>query len=92
MFHFENEKSAIYQKGIRIIQIAIILWLVLTQITDDTYLEPIFKGLWIFSVSIWGILEGIKAVIAKQNRIGYLYFIGIGIFLISITYMYVSMN
>lgn len=92
VFHFENEKSVIYHKGILITKLVFILSIVLTQIFDDTYIEFLFSGLWILSISACGILEGMKTVIAKQNRVGYLYFIGIGIFLISIFYIYVSMN
>lgn len=92
MFHFENQESAIYKKGLLVNQLVLILSIVLTQIFDDTYLEPLFRGLWIFSISTWGILAGMKTVMAKQNRVGYLYFIGTGIFLIFIIYTYVIMN
>lgn len=86
-FHFENEGSAIYHKGIFIVKLVIVLSILLTQISDDTYLEPLFRGLWLLSVSAWGVLEGMKLVIAKQNKVGYLYFIGVCIFLIAIVYM-----
>lgn len=92
MFDFNDEKSVIYNKGYTTILLLVMISIILTWIYDDTSYEPVFRGLWILSISLCGILVGTKEVFLKKNKAGYLYYLGISIFLLVILYIGFIMN
>jgi hypothetical protein len=92
MFRLDNEKSVIYHMITTIIILLSLLSMVLTQLLDDTKYEFIFRGLWVLSVSLWGISFGTKEIFLKKNKAGYLYYLGIFIFLMVMIYIRFMIN
>lgn len=82
--HFKNEKSFIYTKGLLINQCILILSMILTMKFDDTIYEPIFREIWFLTCILWVTLLGTKEVIARENKFGYFYYIGIILFILVI--------
>jgi hypothetical protein len=92
MFRLDNEKSAIYKMVTAIIILISVLSMILTQMLDDTKYEVIFRGLWVISVSLWGIANGTKEIFIRKNKAGYLNYLGIFIFLLVILYIRFFIN
>ena len=82
--NLENENSFIYNKGLLINQCILMLSIILTMEFDDTIYEPIFRGLWILTVILQGVILGTKEVVARKNKKGYFYYVGIIIFIVAI--------
>lgn len=85
MFHFKNENSFIYKKGILINQCILIISIILTMKFDDTIYEPIFRGIWILTCILWCALLGTQEVITRKNKFGYFCYIGIIVLILVIT-------
>lgn len=88
MFNFKDENSAIYKKGIIIIQLIIAIFIILTMVFDDTNYEFCFRLMWVIAVLLFACLEGTMEVVARRNKVGYLYYIGSIIFIYAILSMY----
>ncbi|MDF2891265.1 MAG: hypothetical protein K0R80_1632 [Clostridia bacterium] len=92
MFRLDNEKSVNYQMITTIIILISVLSLILTQMLDDTKYEFIFRGLWVLTASLWGIANGTKEIFIRRNKAGYLYYLGVFIFLLVILYIRFFIN
>lgn len=88
MLTFKNEKSLLYQVFMPIIWIVVAITLMLSNFLDDTNYEIINRGLWISSALLWIILLGTKEVVAKKNKIGYMFYILAIVFIIFIISIY----
>lgn len=88
MSRFKNENSSIYKWGLLIIQCITLISIILTMIFDDTFFEVIFRGIWHLTLIMTGALLGTKEVIAKKNRLGYFYYIGIIFFIVILIKIY----
>ncbi len=84
MLDFKNENSFIYNKGLTINQCITVLSIVLTMKLDNTIYESIFRGLWLLTCILWGFILGTKEVVARKNKKGYFYYVGIIIFITTI--------
>ena len=80
----KNENSFIYNKGLLINQCIMMVSIILTMKFENTMYEPIFRGFWFLTCILWSAILGTKEVVARKNKNGYFYYVGIIIFIVAI--------
>ncbi|MTI68727.1 MAG: hypothetical protein FH751_00530 [Firmicutes bacterium] len=87
MFLFNNEESYIYRKGLIILPIIMIISITFTKIFDGAKIESYFWFIWSIAAFINVLLLGIREVFARENNIGYIYFLFNIVFILGIIYI-----